>query len=294
MLKQAKDKLVYTQGIVSIIANIILFVIKYWAGVMSNSVSLIADAWHTLSDSLSSMIVITGTKLSTRKATHKHPFGYGRWQQIATIFVAVLLFIVAFEFGRESVIKFVNRKYANFGTIAIVVTVISILLKEALARYALYIGKKTDNSIVSADGWHHRSDALSSIVILLGILLRDYFWWIDSLLGILVAILIFYTAYMIIKEAISVLLGVKPPPELIDKIMQCIFALYESDLKAHHFQLHDYGDHKELVFHIKLDEKLDLKTAHDIATDIENHIKEELQIEATIHIEPLQRKCKMA
>ena len=138
---QNKRRLAYVEGLVSIVVNTVLFALKYWqlnqkqfrpsisvlfalkywAGIVSGSIALVADAWHTLSDSLSSVIVIVGTKLSGKRANKKHPFGYGRWQQISAIFVGVLLSIVAYEFAKESIIKFSNKEAASFGTIAIVV-----------------------------------------------------------------------------------------------------------------------------------------------------------------------------
>ena len=285
---QNKRRQAYLEGIVSILVNTLLFVLKYWAGVVSGSIALVADAWHTLSDSLSSIIVIIGTRLSGKRANKKYPYGFGRWQQISAIFVGMLLSIVAFEFAKESVEKFSNREAANFGTIAIAVTIISILLKEALARYAIYIGNKTNNSVVKADGWHHRSDALSSVVVLAGILLRDYFWWVDCVLGMAIALLLFYAVYDIIKEAISKLLGAEASDELINKVKEHINESFETPLCAHHFHLHDYGDHKELSFHIMLDERMDLKTSHEIVDRIEEKIRKELHIEATIHVDPLK------
>ena len=269
--------------------NTLLFGLKYWAGIVSGSVALIADAWHTLSDSLSSIIVIVGTKLSGKRASKKHPFGYGRWQYISAIFVGVLLGIVAFEFAKESIEKFSNKETANFGTVAIVVTIISIVTKEALARYAMYIGNKTDNSVVKADGWHHRSDALSSIVVLVGIFLRDYFWWIDSVLGMAIALLLFYAVFDIIKDAISKLLGAEASDEVIKEIKLLIKDCCKSYLCVHHFHLHDYGDHKELSFHIMLDEQMNLRSSHEIVTKIEDKLRDEMQIEATIHVDPLSQ-----
>ena len=83
-----RERAGYTEGIVSVIANMVLFALKLWAGIVSGSIALVADAWHTLSDSVSSLMVIVGVKLSSRKPNQKHPFGHGRWEQIAAIFIA--------------------------------------------------------------------------------------------------------------------------------------------------------------------------------------------------------------
>ena len=202
-MHMSKNKQNYLGGGISILLNLVLFVLKYWAGIVSGSLSLMADAWHTLSDSLSSIIMIIGTKLSSKKPDKEHPYGHGRWENIAAIFIGVLLAIVAYQFAHDSIIKLTKKESANFGLLAIIVTIISIVIKEGLAQMSFYLGRKTNNSAMKADGWHHRSDALSSVVILIGIFLQTYFWWIDSVLGIIVALILFHAVYGIIKEAIN-------------------------------------------------------------------------------------------
>ena len=281
-----RDKIGYQQGIVSIIVNILLFILKYWAGIVSGSIAIIADAWHTLSDSLSSVIVIGGVKLASKKPTKKHPFGYGRWEQIAAFFIAFLLAIVAYEFIRESIVKLQSDESATYGIIAIVVTIISIIVKEALAQYSFRTYRKTQNPTLKADGWHHRSDALSSLVVLIGIFLGKYFWWIDGALGIVISMMLFYAVYEILRETIAKLLGEKPTDGLLEKIRLMILESEGKDLIPHHFHIHNYGTHTELTFHIKLDEKINIRAGHEIASRIEKKIREKMNIEATIHIEP--------
>ena len=281
-----KEKASYIEGAVSIFINIGLFFIKLWAGIVSGSIALTADAWHSLSDTISSVVVIVGAKLSSKKPDIKHPFGHGRWEQIASIFIGFLLGIIAYDFIKDSIIQFQSKEAANFGTLALVVTIISILANEGLAQYAFYLGKKTDSLTIKADGWHHRTDALSSIIILIGILFKNYFWWIDSILGIIVSIMIFYVAYEIIKESINKLLGEEPNSELIQKIETIIKSLYPDDLSPHHYHIHNYVAHKELTFHIKLDNNLNIEQGHSIATEIENELFKELKITSTIHVEP--------
>jgi cation diffusion facilitator family transporter len=282
-----RNKLGYGQGILSIFINTLLFGLKYWAGIVSMSVAIIADAWHTLSDTLSSVVLVIGIKLSSKKADRKHPFGYGRWEQITAIFIGFMLAVVAYEFTKSSIEKFKNHESANFGTIAIIVTITSIIVKELLAQYAFWIGRKTGILAVKADGWHHRSDALSSIVVLAGIFLGKYFWWIDSLMGILVSLMLLYAVFEIIKSAINKLLGEEPSDELIGEINSIITSSVNHKVFPHHFHVHNYGIHQELTFHLMVEDKLDIKTAHALATSIEKSIFERLKIDTTIHIEPL-------
>ena len=204
--------------------------------------------------------------------------------------IAFILAVIAWDFLKDSFIKFKVKGTADFGTLAIVVTVISIVVKEALSQYAFYIGRKTGNATVRADGWHHRSDALSSVVVLIGIFFAGTFWWIDSVLGIAVSLMLFYATYQIAKEAISTLLGERPDQELIDKITGFIETDYETRIFPHHFHIHNYVAHKELTFHIKLENNMSVMAGHTIATDIENKIFAQFGIIATVHIEPVDMK----
>ena len=283
-----KNKAGYTEGILSIIVNSLLFVLKMWAGIVTGSIALTADAWHTMSDSLSSVVVLAAVKLSSKKPDKEHPFGHGRWEPIAAMVIAFILIVIAFGFLKDSITQFYNRETtANFGIIAIVVTVISIVVKEAVAQYAFYVGRKTDNASVKADGWHHRTDALSSVVVLIGILFAKNFWWIDSVLGFIISLMLFYVGYKIIKDAAIKLLGEEPGPELIAGIKEKAKELYADDLQLHHFHIHNYISHKELTLHIKLDKDLSIEIGHKVATDIEESIQETYGIIATVHVEPL-------
>jgi cation diffusion facilitator family transporter len=281
-----KKKATYTEGIVSIFANTALFGLKLWAGIVTGSIALTADAWHTLSDSFSSVIVIAGARLSSRKPDSEHPFGHGRWEQIASIFIGVLLAIIAFDFIRDAIDRFRAHESVEFGAVAIVVTIVSLVGKEALAQYAFYIGRKTGNSSVKADGWHHRTDALSSAVVLIGILLASKLWWIDGALGIAISLMLFYATYEILKESINRLLGERPAPDLIERVKAISAEVSAQDISPHHFHIHNYVSQQEMTFHIKLDRTLDIEEGHRIATEIERRIREELGITATVHMEP--------
>ena len=282
------SKLGYREGLVSVILNLLLFVLKYYAGIASASLALIADAWHTLSDSLTSLVVILGIKLSSKKPDKEHPFGHGRWEQISALIIAILLALVGVEFMKDAIAKLRGHEAADFGWLAYLATVASIVLKEGLARYAFYIARKTGNAAVKADGWHHRSDALSSLMVLAGLFLSPYFWWIDSVLGMLISFMLFYAAYGIIREAVNKILGEEPSEEVIGKVEQIVKAEMGNVAYPHHYLIHHYGDHIEFTFHIKVPGEETVEEAHRKATLIEMQIKTELKIDATIHIEPLK------
>ncbi len=282
------QKLAEVEGWLSIAANVVLFGVKYWAGVVTGSVAIIADAWHTLSDSLSSVFVIVGAKMSAKPADKDHPFGHGRAELIASILIGSLLGVIAYSFIIEGISAIREHKQANFGTLVIVVTVASILIKEGMAQWAFSIYRKTKMQSVKADGWHHRSDAISSVVVLVGIVLGRYFWWMDGVLGIVVAILIFHAAYTIIRSSGSSILGEKPDENFIDEIKAVCNESAGFNVHPHHFHLHNYIYHKELTFHIFLKGEMTIEKGHDIANKIECDILKRYGVETTIHVEPKQ------
>ncbi len=283
------EKIAYLAAWVSIGGNVLLFILKYYAGFVSESVAIKTDAWHTLSDSISSIIIIVAVRMSLKPADYEHPFGHGRAELLASLIIGVILVLIAFNFFAEAIKNLSNNVLIKFGNIAIIVTIISIVLKETLAQFAFWSARKTNSRMLKADAWHHRSDAFSSLIILIGIFTGKYIWWIDGILAILVAIFIFYSAYGIIKDSINPILGENPSVELVSKIKKIANESYKFDLEIHHIHIHRYGNHTELTFHIKLEKNMKLEKAHEIANIIETRIKNKLNIESTIHMEPLLR-----
>lgn len=284
----AKDKYIAREGWFSIFGNVFLFGLKYWAGVTTGSLALIADAWHTLSDSVSSVIVLIGGKISSKPADDDHPFGHGRAEHIAAIIIGVLLAIIAFDFMVGAVQKFAGQEQTKFGIFAWVATIVSILVKEGMAQYAFFAYRKTDSTILKADGWHHRTDALSSVVILVGIAVSRHFWWTDAVLSFIVALMIGWTSYKILAKEMTSLLGESPSDEMLISIRETTQKAFAEPLHLHHIHLHEYGNHTELICHIKLPPQMPLEEAHEICTKVENVIWEEFGFISTVHPEPIE------
>jgi cation diffusion facilitator family transporter len=277
-------------GWISIITNIFLFVIKYWVGLVSGSLALMADAWHTLSDSISSIAVIIGLKISKVPPDREHPYGHGRAELISTLLIGLILGAIGLSFVKDSLHRLVNEQSVVFGFWAKTVTVVSILGKEVLAQVSFYYGKKNESPSLRADGWHHRTDALSSIIILAGIFLGGKAWWMDGVLGLIVAGLILYSSFDIIRKAWGDMLGKSADEATTRRLNKLVNGMYEKEIYLHHVHMHIYGSHKELTFHIKLPPDMSLKEAHDVANKIEDKVRKEMKIEATIHMEPLFTK----
>lgn len=288
LIMQDYYKYIRQEGWISIIANTVLFALKYWAGIVTGSIALLADAWHSLSDSISSVIVLVGGRISQKPADDDHPFGHGRAEHIAALVIGVLLAIVAFDFVLNSIDKFKSQEKTVYGQIAWIVTIVSIVSKELLAQYAFFTYRKTNSAVLKADGWHHRTDALSSLVILVGIIFGRYFWFTDALLGFIVALMIGYASYEILSKEMTALIGESPSNDLLLAIRESTQRCFDFPLHLHHIHIHNYGKHTEMSCHIKLPAKISLEEAHEICTLIEKVIEKEFGFFTTVHPEPLQ------
>jgi len=288
--KYQTNRLAVWEGWLSIVINTLLFGLKYWAGMATGSIAIIADAWHTLSDSFTSLVVLWGAKTSARPPDKKHPFGHGRIEVIASVIIGAILATVGLNFLIESIRRLVNQEPAAYKSLAIIVFAVSVVFKEALARFSISSGRKTDSRSLIADGWHHRSDAIASALIVVGILLGRYFWWIDGALGIAVSLVIFWATFDILRISISTLIGEQPDAELVEQLRALVAETVQLDVDLHHLHLHQYGQHKELTFHISLPQELKIREAHKIAHSLETHILEQMGLDTTIHVDPKEQE----
>lgn len=283
-------RLGYFQGWLSAIINTALFAVKYWIGNRLDSVSMVADAWHTLSDTLASLVVVVGFWVASWPADRKHPFGHGRADSIAAIVIATLLALIGMQFLIESVSRLWHGQAAAFSVFAIVVFASSVVIKEALAQFSFWAGRRAKSQSLKADAWHHRSDAIASGLIVVGALVSLKFgsvlWWVDGILGLGVSLLLLYAAYDILRGSSGPLLGEYTDPETQQQITAVVREYVPNPAGLHHLHLHRYGGHTEATLHVRLPADMAVREAHAVATAVEVAIRTRLQMEATVHIEP--------
>jgi cation diffusion facilitator family transporter len=283
---RARRRYAYIEGWAAVVVNIALFGAKYWAGIASGSLAIIADAWHTLSDSITSLVVLGGTAFGARPADKEHPFGHERAEVIAALIIGVLLAVLAVNFVIDGVEKLQDRVAADFGLLAIVVTAVSVAAKEGLAQFAFWGQRASGNPSLGADAWHHRTDAISSIIILVGIVAGRQLWWVDGALAIAVAALLLYAAWDVMWGSVSRLLGTRPSEELLSSIEHIASEVAGEPANTHHVHVHTYGTVHEVSLHVRLSGDMSLREGHAFASRIEQRLRDEVGVEATVHLEP--------
>ena len=274
------------EGFLSAGINILLFAFKIWIGLLTNSVAMIADAWHTLSDTFTSAIVVFGFWIGEKPGDKDHPFGHGRAELVGAVVIGTLLAVVGINFVKESYLQLKGGETPVYSRISILVFGISGIIKEGLAQFSIRLGKKNNSRALIADGWHHRSDAVASIIIVVGALLGGLLPWIDGILGFAVSILILFAAYEVLKDAASMILGTGVDGEMAREIQKVLKREAPEVRDAHHIHVHRYGDHVEATLHVSLPSGMSLDTAHGISNQLEKALRDELGLEPTIHLEP--------
>jgi cation diffusion facilitator family transporter len=279
----------YLEATISIIGNIIIFFIKLFLGIFINSIALIADGVHSLSDVSTSGVVIFGFRFAKKKPDKEHPYGHGRVEYIATLIIAILLIFVGIGFIQQSIERIINLETIQHGEYAIIISIIviiSAILKELMARYSNAIAKKIKSDVLKADAWHHRSDAISSIGVAIGILGARYgFPILDPIFGIIVSLIIMYVGINLVRTASNFLIGQSPDLGLIKQIKE-IAQKTDNVLGIHDISIHDYGTTKILTIHAEVNSNLPLNEAHKIADNLEIGIRARTNYSTIIHLDP--------
>ncbi|MEO0299652.1 MAG: cation diffusion facilitator family transporter [candidate division WOR-3 bacterium] len=278
----------YIEGWISIGGNIFLFIIKFLSGLYLKSISLLTEAFHSLSDVLTSIVVIVSFKLSQKPPDKKHPFGHGRIEKIGTLIIGFLLIVASIDFAKISISRIKNPIEIKPGLFIIFFMFFSGFFKEWMTNFSIYLGKKINSDILIADAWHHRLDGIASFLVGLGLIfIKSGFSHLDGIIGLLVVFFLFWISFDLIKNASSFLIGEAPDKELINKIEKLI-SINPDVLNSHDIKIHDYGNKKVISLHIEVKKELTLKQAHDIALEIQDKIKENIEnSEVSIHIDPI-------
>ena len=277
-------------GAVGIFLNILLFVGKFAAGLISNSIAITADAFNNLSDAGSSLVTLIGFKLAEQKPDSDHPFGHGRIEYLAGLVVSAVILMMGFELVKDSIDKILHPSPVEFSAIVLIILVASILLKCYMAYYNFSYGKRFESSTLRATATDSLSDCVSTSVVLLATVIGHFAdVQIDGFCGIAVGILIFVAGINAARETLSPLLGEAADPEFVQQIEDIVLSYdTENIIGIHDLIVHDYGPGRRIIsLHAEVPAEGDILVMHDVIDNLEMKFRHELGCLTTIHMDPV-------
>lgn len=275
-------------GIVGIVLNVVLFASKYFAGTVTGSIAITADAFNNLSDAASSSINVFGFKLSGKPADKEHPFGHGRLEYVCTMIVTFLILFMGFELASSSVQKILHPEAVKFSYLSAAILVASILAKLWLAMFYKSLGKHIQSPALEATAADSFGDMASTGATLVSLILSKFTSLpLDGWFGLGVAVFIFVAGVRLLKESMDTLLGKPPEKEFIDKLTQKVLS-YDGVVGIHDLIIHDYGPGRLFgSIHTEVPANLDVTEIHDTIDLIEQDVLREMGMLLVIHYDPI-------
>ena len=276
-------------GIVGILNNLFLFVIKFLIGTIVHSVSIQADGVNNLTDAGSNIISILSFHLSNKPADKDHPFGHERTETIASLFVGILILVLGFETAKESISKVIHPGSIDFRLASVIILLVSIIVKFWMYTYNKKLSKTYDSSLLEATALDSISDVCGTTAVLVSTLLSPVLHFnLDGYMGIVVSGIILYGAYGLLRDMINSLIGEAPDPELAHNIVDMIMA-HPAIIGVHDMMLHNYGPNKIFASaHVEVDSSKDIFETHDHIDNIEREVKENMNIDLVLHMDPVK------
>lgn len=275
-------------GIVGIALNLLLFAGKFFAGVISGSIAVTADAFNNLSDAGSSVITLLGFRLAGRKPDPDHPFGHGRIEYVSGLVVAALILLMGVELGKSSFEKILHPEAVDFSILAIVILAVSVAVKLYMSFYNSSVGKKIHSAAMLATAADSRSDAISTAAVLAAMLVAKFTaLQIDGYVGMIVAILILIAGIKAGRETLDPLLGQAPEEEFVQEIERIVLS-HDPICGIHDLVVHDYGPGRVMItLHAEVPAHEDILALHDVIDTAEVDLAKQLGCTATIHMDPI-------
>ena len=276
-------------GIVGILNNLFLFVIKFVIGTIVHSVSIQADGVNNLTDAGSNIISILSFHFANKPADKDHPFGHERTETIASLFVGILILVLGFETVKESISKVIHPESIDFRLASVIILLVSIIVKFWMYTYNKKLSKTYDSSLLEASALDSISDVCGTMAVLVSTLLSPVLHFnLDGYMGIVVSGIILYGAYGLLRDMINSLIGEAPDPELVHNIVDMIMA-HPAILGVHDMMLHNYGPNKIFASaHVEVDSSKDIFETHDHIDNIEREVKENMNIDLVLHMDPVK------
>ncbi len=275
-------------GVVGICTNVALVAGKLAVGLVSGSISIIADAVNNLSDAASSIVTLVGFRMAAKPADREHPFGHARFEYLSGLVVSIMILLIGVELLKSSVDKIIHPEPINASLITVIVLLLSALLKLWQGSFYRTVGKRISSAALMASA----TDSMSDVVSTTAVLFSTAIAWqtglqLDAYMGLAVAVFILYSGIKMIKETLSPILGEAPDEALVLEIEQRIKG-YDGVIGMHDLMVHNYGPGNSFASaHVEVDAKADILKSHDLIDNIEREISRELGIQLVIHHDPV-------
>ena len=273
---------------VGMISNLGLTLIKLFVGFTIGSIALVADGFHSLSDLATDFAVLVGTAIAVKPADHNHPFGHGKFETFTVVFVAVALILVGAGIVWEALRDVSKNAHAGQGVWIVVVAFLSLVVKEWLYRATMKVAEQCRSSALRANAWHHRSDALSSVVVLVGGGATWLGWgYGDHIAGMLVGLMVIAVGGKLGFDAFRELSEASASQETISHINEIIGNL-EEVRGTHRLRVRQIGRELIMDIHVVLDPELTIRQGHEIVRKVEDAISNGIEwpISVTVHVDP--------
>lgn len=273
---------------VGIAMNILLFAAKFFAGLISGSIAIMADAFNNLSDAGSSVVTLIGFKMATQKPDKDHPFGHGRIEYLSGLFVSMAILLMGFELGKSSATQIFSPSPVNFSIISCLILGASVLAKMFLYFFNRKLGDLINSVSMKAYASDSMGDAIATSAVLAGSIVSRFSGAnIDGWLGAAVAVLIFRAGWNAAKDTITPLLGTSPDPDFVHNVASTVLEHHEV-IGIHDLIVHDYGPGRLMIsLHAEVDCTADILTIHDAIDNIERELADKYGCQAVIHMDPI-------
>ena len=275
-------------GAVGIFFNVLLFAGKFFAGTISGSIAITADAFNNLSDAGSSVVTLLGFQLAGQKPDTHHPFGHGRLEYLSGLVVSMLILLMGVELGKSSLEKILHPEEVDFSPLIVGILCVSIAVKLYMFLYNKRIGKKLGSTAMEATAMDSLSDCVATTAVLVATLVGHFTGLlIDGWCGILVACFILWSGIGAAKDTLDPLLGTPPTAEFVGRIRDLVMA-HKGIIGIHDLIVHDYGPGRVMIsLHAEVSASENVLELHDEIDNVENELQEKLGCEAVIHMDPI-------
>lgn len=275
-------------SIVGICFNVLLFAGKFFAGTVTGSVAITADAFNNLSDAGSSIITLIGFRFAGQEPDTEHPFGHGRIEYLAGLLVSLLIIIMGFELAKSSVAKIIHPESVDTSAVAFVILIVSIAVKAYMFFYNSSTAKRIDSAAMNATAMDSFSDSMATSVVLITMIIAKFTGLnLDAFGGIAVSLFILYTGFSAAKETISPLLGQPPTREFVQQVLDIVLS-HKEIVGTHDLVVHDYGPGRVMIsLHAEVPGNGNIFELHDVIDCAETELHDKLGCEAVIHMDPI-------